>query len=189
MILPQTVLAAQGELDELEQSAAEADWGLCRDYAPKRRREFLSWRRVVRHVLGADVEIAYDEVGAPYLRNDPHIKIGVSHAQGRVAVVFSERRCAVDIEQLDRDFGRVASHYTSEAERRLSADPRWLAVVWSAKETLYKFSGRTGLDLIHDLRIEGEDLAHGRIFGRIEQGELLMIEVAFHEDLVLTSLL
>ena len=32
----------------------------------QRRREFLTWRAVVREVLGREVRIAYNELGAPF---------------------------------------------------------------------------------------------------------------------------
>ena len=51
----------------------------------RRRREFLTWRAVVRRELGDDVPIAYDEAGAPVVPGR-EVHIGVSHCPGRVAV-------------------------------------------------------------------------------------------------------
>ena len=62
----------------------------------RRRREFLTWRAVVRRELGDDVQIAYDEAGAPVIRGR-EVHIGVSHCPGRVAVCISDASCAVDI--------------------------------------------------------------------------------------------
>ena len=47
----------------------------------RRRREFLTWRAVVRRELGDDVSIAYDEAGAPVIRGR-EVHIGVSHCPG-----------------------------------------------------------------------------------------------------------
>ena len=57
----------------------------------RRRREFLTWRAVVRRELGDDVSIAYDEAGAPVIRGR-EVHIGVSHCPGRV-----RRRCRTRI--------------------------------------------------------------------------------------------
>lgn len=117
-----------------------------------RREEFLMWRSIVYRRL-PDAEIAYNAVGAPVVCNYP-LHIGVSHCPGYVAVCFSDRPCAVDIEPLARDFGRAAVRFASAEERQLSDSPLLLPALWCAKETLYKYSGRRNLDLLRDLRIE-----------------------------------
>lgn len=136
----------------------------------RRRAEYLSWRTVVRRLLGADVQIGYNEIGAPVLKNR-NLHIGVAHCEGRIAVCISERPCAVDIEPEGRDFRRAASRYLAPEERALSGDELLPAAVWCAKETLYKYSGRTELDLLRDIRILQVDVAVGTIRGRIENGE------------------
>ena len=120
-----------------------------------RREEFLMWRSIVYRRL-PDAEIAYNAVGAPVVCNYP-LHIGVSHCPGYVAVCFSDRPCAVDIEPLARDFGRAAVRFASAEERQLSDSPLLLPALWCAKETLYKYSGRRNLDLLRDLRIERFD--------------------------------
>lgn len=147
-----------------EERAAAAAFG-----SERRRREYLTWRALVRRELGRDVRIAYDAVGAPVLENRPEY-LSVSHCDGRVAVCLSLRRCAVDIEPVTRNFGRVLSRYMTPEEQALADDPLLPAAVWCAKETLYKYAGRRELDLLHDLRITEADLAAGCLAGRIAGG-------------------
>lgn len=147
-----------------EERAAAAAFG-----SERRRREYLTWRALVRRELGRDVHIAYDAVGAPVLENRPEY-LSVSHCDGRVAVCLSLRRCAVDIEPVTRNFGRVLSRYMTPEEQALADDPLLPAAVWCAKETLYKYAGRRELDLLHDLRITEADLAAGCLAGRIAGG-------------------
>lgn len=108
-----------------------------------RRREYLTWRAVVRRELGADVRIAYDAAGAPVVDRDG-VYVGVSHCRGRVAVCLSDVPCAVDIEPETRDFSRAALRYMSPSEQALSGDPLLPAAVWCAKEALYKYARRPG---------------------------------------------
>lgn len=150
-------------------------------FAPMRRSEWLSWRAIVRRELVAatgcaaqEIRIAYDEVGAPVVENSP-VHVAVSHCKGSVAVALSDALCAVDIESLGRDFGRVASRYMAGAEAALCADPRWPAVVWCAKECLYKYAGRRELDLLRELRIEQVDFGAGTLVGRIGDGAPLRL--------------
>ena len=133
-----------------------------------RREEFLMWRSIVYRRL-PDAEIAYNAVGAPVVCNYP-LHIGVSHCPGYVAVCFSDRPCAVDIEPLARDFGRAAVRFASAEERQLSDSPLLLPALWCAKETLYKYSGRRNLDLLRDLRIERFDPDEGRDDGSYLRG-------------------
>lgn len=150
-------------------------------FAPARRREYLAWRAVVRRELGRGVRIGYDPAGAPLLL-DGQAHISVSHCPGRVAVLMAGHRCAVDIEPAARNFERAALRYLTSDERALSADPVWFAAAWCAKETLYKYAGQPGLDLLRDLRLERVDwrtedhkagaggCVEGRIVGRIAGG-------------------
>ena len=139
----------------------------------RRRREFLTWRAVVRRELGDDVPIAYDETGAPVVPGR-EVHIGVSHCPGRVAVCISEAPCAVDVEPESRDFSRAA--------------PR-SAAVWCAKETLYKYAGRPGLDMLYDLHVEAVDFEAGVVVGRIADGEPLRLSLKRADGFIVVYIL
>ncbi len=135
-------------------------------FVPHRRREYLAWRAVVREELGRHTRIGYDGAGAPVLPGGEAC-ISVAHCRDRVAVCISDAPCAVDIEPESRDFSRVAPRYMTAAEQSLAADPLLPAVVWCAKEALYKYAGRRELDWRSDLHVERVDLAAGTLTGRI----------------------
>lgn len=170
---------AEGELLSL---ASEAE---CRYVAnfkqERRRREALMWRYIVRRELGEDVEIAYNENGAPVLLNREE-SIGVSHSADFVAVVISDKRCAVDIERLDRNFDRVAERYIRPEEQNLSQDCRLAAAVWCAKETLYKYSDEVGLDFLRDVKVLSVDFDRGLIVGQIKGNLPVDMRMMFHSD-------
>ena len=151
----------------------------------RRRREWLSWRAIARREIAAatgcaaqEVLLTYNDVGAPVIGNCP-LHLAVSHCAGSVAVALSDEPCAVDVESLDRDFGRAAARYMTPIEAALCDDPRWPAVVWSAKETLYKYAGRRELDLLRDLRVEQPDWTAGTLVGRIGGGTPLRLRFFF----------
>ena len=161
---PMTEAEAAGRVTPAELAAAQE---FLRE---SRRREFLTWRAVVRRELGDGVQLAYDDVGAPVVVG-AEVRIGVSHCAGRVAVCISDAPCAVDIESESRNFSRAVPRYMSPEEQALSDAPLLPAVVWCAKETLYKYAGRPGLDLLRDLHIDAVDFGAGTIVGRIRDGE------------------
>lgn len=165
-----------------EELAASATFSL------QRCREYLSWRALIRREIGLDAQIVYNEVGAPAITNYP-LQISVSHCSDRIVVALSDCRCAVDIEPIDRDLNRVAERCLSKDEQQLSDDPRLFIVLWCAKETLYKYAGEEGLDLLHDLHIEMVDLCAGRIVGRIKNGEPIELSVSLDDGFVVVYIL
>lgn len=134
-----------------------------------RRNEHLAWRRIVRRELGRDVAIEYNTTGAPEV-NSEGCYISVSHSRGVVAVAFGEEPVGVDIETMERDFGRASARYLSDEERALSGEQSWAARVWTAKEAMYKLYGQRGVELLDDLRITAYNpetgLLNGVISGR-----------------------
>lgn len=168
--VPADAAALGGWITDAERAVA-ATFG-----SERRRREYLTWRAVVRRTLGAGLRIDYDPLGAPVLPDLP-LHLSVAHCAGCVVVALSEEPCAVDAEPSDRDFSRVRARYLTPSEEALSADPCWPAVAWCAKETLYKYARRPGLDLCRDLPLVGADLAAGRVTGRIEGGAPLTMRI------------
>lgn len=176
------ILAPLSPPDDLRGQVTPADWAAAAILPPRRRAEYLTWRAVVYRELGA-VQIGYNDDGAPVLIGDPR-RIGVSHSGGYVAVAISDRRCAVDIEPVTRNFARAASRFLTFAEAALSDDPRLPGVVWCAKETLYKYAGEPGLELLRDLTVERIDFAAGEIEGRIRGGEPIPLRLELRDGLI-----
>lgn len=155
--------------------------------AARRRAEYLGWRSIVRRELGRDVAIGYTDEGAPVLRNRSEC-ISVSHSADYLAVLISTRRCAVDIERLSRNFSNISSRYISSGERLLSSDPRLEAAVWCAKETIYKYAGRTGLDFLRDIHVEKVDFEAGIVVGRVSEGDSVEMQMSVYDGNLIVRL-
>ena len=134
--------------------------------ASKRRSEYVTWRALFHRHFGLDRVVDYTPEGAPFVV-DSQMYIGVSHSARNVALIASDRPCAVDLESPDRNFARILSRYLSPDEQRLSPDPRWPAIAWCAKETLYKLARTEGLRLVEDLHLLSVDLPRARLVARI----------------------
>jgi phosphopantetheinyl transferase len=162
-------------LEELVAAANEDELKSIESFtAPSRRAERLAWRQMLRKVANQNVEITYNNQGAPQLRyaivkdGVSYRYISVSHCRDMVAVMLSSQPCGVDVEQMARNFERVSSRYITDEERRLSDNPRFEATVWCAKEALYKLAQREGLDFRSDIHICAIDFAAATIVGRVE---------------------
>lgn len=165
------LLVADGiaPLSELAAAATADDLRSVEGFTSKSRRaERLAWRALVREAAGIEPRVEYDAAGAPRLTDIPDMNISVSHCRDMVAAALSHGLCGVDAERLDRNFDRVAPRYLTASERRLSCDGRLAAVVWCAKECLFKMQGHEGLDLLRDIEVTHVDFAAGTVCGRVE---------------------
>lgn len=145
--------------------------------SPKRRRERLAWRAMLQVLLpGAAVE--YNEFGAPSLMGYKGF-ISVSHSSSVAALAFSFEPCAIDIDVSSRDFLRIYERYITDYERQLTdgMNNKFCAIMWCAKEALYKYSGRNELDLRRDIAIVSCDIETGTICGRIADGPVVELNI------------
>lgn len=141
-----------------------------------RRCEALAWRAIVRRELGDAVQISYDEYGAPQIDVEGKF-ISVSHSKGVVAVLISDTPCALDVEQCERDFGKVASRYLSDCEREMAERNNLFAEMWCAKEALYKYYRKGALDLVCDLTICEYQPCESAFVARILDGKPLKVQI------------
>ena len=149
----------------------------------KRRREHLAWRRIVRNELGRNVIIEYNEVGAPVV-DTPNTCISVSHGGERVAVAIADEPVGVDIEALDRNFDHIKERYMTAQEVALSDNDNWPAIVWTAKEAIYKLYGKREVDLTKDIRITSFDAAEMLLTAEVRDTKGIVVEVKIIENSV-----
>ena len=161
---------------QLRSWVTDEEWAESERFGSEQRRaEWLTWHAVVHRVLGRDAKVCYNEVGAPYVEGSK-IHFSVSHSKSLLAVLFSEHRCGVDMERLDRHFDRISSKYLTSEEQRLGSDAHFMAAAWSAKEALYKYVGEKGLSLFDDIRIVAYEAGHS-ITALIKDGEPLQLSI------------
>ena len=152
----------------------------------KRRREHLAWRRVVRNELGRDVVIDYNEVGAPVV-DTPNTYISVAHGGDSVAVAIADEPVGVDIEALDRNYERIMSRYMSPAEEALSKMEEWPAIVWTAKEAIYKLYGKREVDLTQDIRIQTFDPELMLLIAEVRDTKGIVVKAQIVENSVVVA--
>lgn len=144
----------------------------------KRRREHLAWRRIVREELGTNVAIDYNAVGAPTV-DTPNTYISVSHGADMVAVAIADEAVGVDIEAVERNFDRVKSRYMSDVESALGDNHDWAAMVWCAKEAIYKLYGRREVDLMDDIRITAYNPETMELHATVDNVDNIVVKISF----------
>ncbi len=125
----------------------------------KRRTEWLAGRWLVLQ-LAERMNLPFsgiwtDEFNKPHLVSD-NATISLSHATPYVVAILNTKApCGIDIEQIRSKLKPLAPKFLNEAELAISGDNLTkLAVLWGAKEALYKLHGRKSLIFKENLAIE-----------------------------------
>lgn len=139
--------------------------GLARISHPRRRLEWLAARTLIRQ-FGYAGHIMYHPTRRPFLANS-RAHLSISHSYPLVSVVMSDQYLVgVDIESYARPFSEVTNKYLSANEKKWVdvEDNRRLALIWSAKEAIYKLPGMDGLG--------GADMDIKPITSLLDRGQL-----------------
>ena len=181
-------VAKIGTEEALIAVAAAEDRAAVASFANTRRRcEVLAWRALVRRELGARVLISHDEYGAPVV-DLQNTHISVSHSREKVAVLISDAPCAVDIESVSRDFRRVADHYLSAEEQQMAERYDIYAEMWSAKEALYKYHKKGGIDFVRDVVVAEYRPEQHTLVATLFGGEPIEVALRREDDLVIATI-
>jgi phosphopantetheinyl transferase len=139
--------------------------GLARITNERRRLEWLAARSLLRE-FGYEGHVMYHPTRRPFLAHS-RSHISITHSYPFVAVIMSEKYyVGIDIESFARPFVQVKDKYLTENEKKWVEmdDNRRLALIWSAKEAIYKLPGMSGLG--------GSDMEVKRINTLADDGNL-----------------
>jgi len=125
------------------------------------KKGFLSIRKLLRQAGYTDFDLFYDQNGKPNLKDGKHISI--THSGYFSAIVISNKNTGVDIELQREKIIRIAHKFTETELRFLNLSNaeqsiRWLTIIWSTKESVYKFYSINGLSLKKHITIFPFDL-------------------------------
>ena len=115
----------------------------------KRKKEHLASRLLVNEICPTKT-IIYNEFGAPELNNGKHISI--SHSKELVAVILSDKKTGLDIEQISEKSLRIASKFVS-ARNLIKLNKEKATLIWCLKEAIYKWHQKGSVDFIKDIII------------------------------------
>lgn len=108
-------------------------------------------RAAVRAMLSALIpentpNILYNSDGRPALENG--VGISISHTKGYAAIILSrQHKCGIDIERIEDRAVRVKEKFMNDTELGLFGNQAVDATLcWSAKETVYKITGKEATD-------------------------------------------
>ncbi|MFI3263286.1 MAG: 4'-phosphopantetheinyl transferase superfamily protein [Rikenellaceae bacterium] len=119
----------------------------------------LEWcaTRALLQTINKGAKIKYNSSGAPYINENCYISI--SHTNNCAVIALSPQRVGVDIERRNRNFNKIAHRYISEQELSVIEKSNIdinnaQAILWSFKESVFKFVERGEIDFKEDLQIK-----------------------------------
>ncbi len=164
------ITESEGELLKLSSVPSEEleELQLIKNVA--RRREKLAVRALLNEVFNGKVYLGHHDNGRPFLQNSL-TEISISHTAHYVAVLtHPSESVGIDIERLNRDFAAVERRALSFEEKDyLSSKEKslHLAILWSAKEAVFKRMSRSDVDFSKQIFIKK--------FNPREEGELTAV--------------
>lgn len=141
------------ELLALLQSKADLS-GILSIRSESRILEMLAARILLKELLGEEKPVSYYPSGKPYFADDS-FHISISHSRKYVAVVLDRtKHIAVDIEQISDKIRKVEKRVISDSEY-IDPDNELIHLLlhWSAKEAMFKYIDREGVNFIDHLHV------------------------------------
>lgn len=108
---------------------------------PEKQRQWLASRYWLKKISKQKhrLDMQKSELGKPHISNFQSF-FSISHSKNVIAIIFSlVREVAIDIEHLDSKILRLNSKFLHTNDYSLSENLTDLTLIWSAKETIYKY--------------------------------------------------
>lgn len=155
-------LAAIWKVEEPESFFIEHTGMVANMQLERRRIEHLAGRFLLKY-LEADFPlqgIMKDEHDKPRLENNAFF-FSISHSWPYIAAVVDPYyEAGIDIQTWHARIERIQHKFLSAEEQILfQNDPKLITLAWSAKEAVYKWNGKRGIEFIEDIPI---DVFHNR---------------------------
>lgn len=115
----------------------------------QRKQEWLACRVLLKEMLGKQTAVTYDSERKPHLAGSG-MEVSMSHS-GEYVCVYVRQGAAVgvDVQQMKPSISRGAFYFLNEAELEWVdlQDNVQMHLIWSAKESVFKYAGDAAVDL------------------------------------------
>jgi phosphopantetheine--protein transferase-like protein len=132
---------------------------------PERRNQQLAARKMLHALEPAFPfqDVIVSETGKPIVA-DGSIEFSLSHCKGyAAAIIGTSHPVGIDIEWVSNRASRIASRFLCQQEMNLinglghGQSEALITMLWSVKETIYKWWGRKGVDFARNILVMNSD--------------------------------
>ena len=121
-----------------------------------KKKEWLACRNMLKMILNEAPEIYYNVNGKPFLKNNS-FSISMSHSGNYAAVYLNQNDFAgIDIQKIKPSISAAADFFLNDNELTWANphDNLQMHVMWSAKESAFKYFGVPELDFKNDIKLK-----------------------------------
>ena len=125
------------------------------------RKQYLAKTLLLKE-LKIDNLLYYNSLGKPLLKNDAYISI--SHSGKYVAIGIADKPIGIDLESDSKKLQKIASKFIRADEKPFLKHDEILGLqkIWTAKESIYKLMGKSGLAFKKDIQITDLNMQSGQ---------------------------
>ena len=147
---------------------------------PVRQAEWIVGRILIKHLCESfDLDykgVGIHDTGKPFLKGHG-VHISISHSFPMAcAMLHLKQPCGIDLERPREKMLFVQNKFLNDSESGYRDDLEKIAILWCAKEVIYKIHGRKYLSLKDEIEIiiKNEDTILGKITRPIDQEEFTL---------------
>ena len=138
--------------------------------SPKRKLEYICTRLLLKEI-DENLNISYNEFGAPILNDNRNISI--SHSNNLAAIIVSEKKVAIDLEKINDRAHKIKEKFLSNNDIFFENEIN-TTLAWSAKETVFKLHQKGNIDFKEDVIIQKIDAEKKQIMVMFKKKNLVL---------------
>lgn len=151
------ILETENQLATLLPDDSELDAQLKQFNCQTRRLEWLASRVLLYQMTGCVPKVEYTKTGQPFVPESGQ-NISISHTKGFAAICIAPlNNAGVDIEYPSERISRLAARFIHSQEALYiphEKEALYHALIWCAKETLFKMAANSGIIFKDDLKVK-----------------------------------
>lgn len=128
------------------------------NYHPRTGVQRIASRLLLYDMLGRRTEVNKDKYGRPSIPDEKDA-MSISHTDGYAAVMIGEI-ASVDVQSFKPKIMRMMDRFLDSNEQHMVGREQDAILFWSAKETVYKFNAKPGLDFRDPITIHNVEPDH-----------------------------
>ena len=117
-------------------------------YSNKKKEKENIATNIVLKKIDPKIKLSYNKYNAPIISNGKNISI--SHSKKFLGIIISNKNVGIDLEEISDKALNVSSKFMNKTN---SLTKEVATLIWSAKETIYKYHQKGGLDFKKDMKI------------------------------------
>jgi phosphopantetheinyl transferase (holo-ACP synthase) len=119
---------------------------------PRTQLQRYASRLLIHEMLGELPEVWKNDYGKPHLRGC-ETEISISHTEGYAAVLLGSGKLGVDVQHYKPNVMKVRDRFLDDRELEMAQDIETTTLFWAAKEAVYKYNAKPGLDFKEPITI------------------------------------